>query len=217
MSSASLKCPQVVERNHRTGGRADAPLPMMTLQPHLTAAGNSLAMPSPLLTDPVLASTAAPALGQVFARVTTVSRTRPGRDAGRRRIPGLVRSCDNATSGACEVRAATSPPRSVGSGLYAPPRGPDQGRARERWPRAVPVPLASTTECRQQQPDAAERRWDSRQCFGPGPMPTGVAASSPSTTSGVCDPKGLALRSDSRRTTVDRGRGWLLGAGFEIG
>jgi hypothetical protein len=53
-----------------------------------------------------------------------------------------VRSCDNASSGACEVRAATSPPRSVGSGLYAPPRGHDQGRARERWPRGVPVPLA---------------------------------------------------------------------------
>jgi hypothetical protein len=64
---------------------------MMTLQPHLTAAGNSLAMPSPLLTDPVLVSAAAPALGQVFAMVTTVRRTTPGRDSGRRRIPGLVR------------------------------------------------------------------------------------------------------------------------------
>jgi len=42
---------------------------MMTLQPHLTAAGNSLAMPSPLLTDPVLVSAAAPALGQLFAMV----------------------------------------------------------------------------------------------------------------------------------------------------
>ena len=60
----------------------------------------------------------------------------------RRSIPGRVRSCDNASSGACEVRAATSRPRSGGSGLYAPPRGHDQGRARGRWPRGAPVPLA---------------------------------------------------------------------------
>jgi hypothetical protein len=53
-----------------------------------------------------------------------------------------VRSCDNASSGACEVRAATSHPRSGGSGLYVPPRGHGQGRARERWPRGAPVPLA---------------------------------------------------------------------------
>ena len=56
--------------------------------------------------------------------------------------PGRVRSCDNASSGACEVRAATSRPRSGGSGLYAPPRGHDQGRARGRLPRGAPVPLA---------------------------------------------------------------------------
>ena len=60
----------------------------------------------------------------------------------RRRIPGRVRSCDNGSSGACEVRAATSRPRSGGSGLYAPPRGHDQGRARGRLPRGAPVPLA---------------------------------------------------------------------------
>ena len=59
-----------------------------------------------------------------------------------RSIPGRVRSCDNASSGACEVRAAISRPRSGGSGLYAPPRGHDQGRARGRWPRGEPVPLA---------------------------------------------------------------------------
>jgi hypothetical protein len=53
-----------------------------------------------------------------------------------------VRSCDNASFAACEVRAATSPPRSGGSGLYAPPRGHDQGRARGRWLRGAPVPLA---------------------------------------------------------------------------
>jgi hypothetical protein len=60
----------------------------------------------------------------------------------RRSIPAGFRSCDNASSGACEARAATSPPRSGGSGLYVPPRGHDQGRARERWPRGAPVPLA---------------------------------------------------------------------------
>jgi hypothetical protein len=60
----------------------------------------------------------------------------------RRSSPGRVRSCDNASSGACEVRAATSRPRSGGSGLCAPPRGHDQGRARGRWPRGAPVPLA---------------------------------------------------------------------------
>ena len=56
--------------------------------------------------------------------------------------PGRVRSCDSASSGACEVRAAISRPRSGGSGLYAPLRGHDQGRAHGRWPRGVPVPLA---------------------------------------------------------------------------
>ena len=59
-----------------------------------------------------------------------------------RSLPGRLRSCDNASSGACEARAATSRPRSGGSGLYAPPRGHDQGRARGRWPRGAPVPLA---------------------------------------------------------------------------
>jgi hypothetical protein len=62
---------------------------------------------------------------------------------GPRRIPGRVRSCDNASSGACEVPAATSPPRSGGSGLFAPPRGHDQGRARESWPPGAPVRLAT--------------------------------------------------------------------------
>jgi hypothetical protein len=57
-------------------------------------------------------------------------------------IPGRVRSCDSASSGACEVRAAISRPRSAGSGLYAPLRGHDQGGARGRWPRGAPVPLA---------------------------------------------------------------------------
>ena len=65
---------------------------------------------------------------------------------GRRSIPGRVRSCDNASSGACEVRAATSPPRSGGSGLYVPPRGHDQGRARERSPPGAPVPQARLEE-----------------------------------------------------------------------
>ena len=60
----------------------------------------------------------------------------------RRSIPGRVRSCDNGSSGVCEVRAGTSRPRSGGSGLYAPPRGHDQGRARGRWPRGAPVPPA---------------------------------------------------------------------------
>ena len=59
-----------------------------------------------------------------------------------RSFPGRLRSCDNASSGACAVPAATSPPRSGGSGLDALRRGHDQGRARGRWPRGVPVPLA---------------------------------------------------------------------------
>ena len=67
---------------------------------------------------------------------------RRGRDTGAAGIPGRVKSCDNASSGACEVRAATSRPRSGGSGLSAPPRGHDQGRARGRWPRDAPVPPA---------------------------------------------------------------------------
>ena len=66
---------------------------------------------------------------------------RRGRDAGRHRIPGRVRSCDNASCGAPAVRAATSRPRSGGSVLYAPRRGHDQGRARAKWPRGAPVPL----------------------------------------------------------------------------
>jgi hypothetical protein len=68
--------------------------------------------------------------------------TTPGSRYRRRGIPGRVKSCDNGSSGACEVRAATSLPRSGGSGLYAPPRGHDQGRARGRLPRGAPVPLA---------------------------------------------------------------------------
>jgi hypothetical protein len=59
-----------------------------------------------------------------------------------RSIPGRARSCDNASFGACEVRAAISRPRSVGSVLYAPLRGHDQGRARGRWPRGEFVRLA---------------------------------------------------------------------------
>ena len=80
----------------------------------------------------------------VFAMVTTANKDYTGvAMQGHRRIPGRVRSCDNASSGACEVPAATSPPRSGGSGLFAPPRGHDQGRARERWPPGAPVPLAT--------------------------------------------------------------------------
>jgi len=78
----------------------------------------------------------------VLAMVTTASRDYAESRCRGRRVSGRVRSCDNASSGACEVRAATSRPRSGGSGLYAPPRGHDQGRARGRWPRGAPVRLA---------------------------------------------------------------------------
>ena len=79
----------------------------------------------------------------VFAMVTTANKDYTGvAMQGPRRIPGRVRSCDNASSGACEVPAATSPPRSGGPGLFAPPRGHDQGRARERSPPGAPVPQA---------------------------------------------------------------------------
>jgi hypothetical protein len=74
-----------------------------------------------------------------LAMVTLPTPLRRGRDAGR---PGRVRSCGNGSCGACEVRAATSRPRSVGSGLCARPRGHDQGRACGRRPRGEPVPLA---------------------------------------------------------------------------
>ena len=78
----------------------------------------------------------------VLAMVTTANR-----DYARVAMQGApnpwpVSSCDNASSGACEVRAAISRPRSGGSGLYAPPRGHDQGRVCGRWPRGAPVPLA---------------------------------------------------------------------------
>jgi hypothetical protein len=66
---------------------------------------------------------------------------RRGRDAGRHRILGRVRSCDNASCGARAVRAATSRPRSGGSVLCAPRRGHGQGRARVKWPPGAPVPL----------------------------------------------------------------------------
>ena len=79
----------------------------------------------------------------VLTMLTTANREHAGSPcSGARRIPGRVRSCDNASSGAREVRAATSRPRSGGSGLYAPPRGHDQGRACGRWPRGEPDPLA---------------------------------------------------------------------------
>jgi hypothetical protein len=73
-------------------------------------------------------------------------------DTVKRQLPGVaiqgaesavgVKSCDNASSGACEVRAAISHPRFGGSGLYALPRGHDQRRARGRRPRGAPVPPA---------------------------------------------------------------------------
>ena len=78
----------------------------------------------------------------MLAMVTIANRDHAGVATGRSRIPGRVRSCDNGSSGACEARAVTSLPRSGGSGLYAPPRGHDQGRAGGRWPRGAPVPLA---------------------------------------------------------------------------
>jgi len=78
----------------------------------------------------------------VLAMVTTANRGYAGLRCRARRIPGRVRSCDNASSGACAVPAATSRPRSGGSGLDALRRGHDQSRARGRWPRGVPVPLA---------------------------------------------------------------------------
>jgi hypothetical protein len=69
-------------------------------------------------------------------------RATPPGGVGRRRISGRVRSCACASSGAREVPAATSRPQSGGSGLSAPPRGHDRGRARERWPRGALVPVA---------------------------------------------------------------------------
>ena len=72
--------------------------------------------------------------------------TTADRDTGLRcrapRNPRPVRLCDDASSRACEARAAISRPRSVGSVLYAPLRGHDQGRARGRWPRGESVRLA---------------------------------------------------------------------------
>jgi hypothetical protein len=67
---------------------------------------------------------------------------RAGSTQGRPANPGLVRSCGSAFSGAGEVRAGTSRPRSGGSGLDAPRRGHRRGRARGRWPRGAPVRLA---------------------------------------------------------------------------
>jgi len=82
----------------------------------------------------------------VLAMVTPANQDYAVVAAGCRRIPGRVRSCDNASSGACGVRAAISHPGSGGSGLYAPPRGHDQGRVGGRWPRGAPVPLARLEE-----------------------------------------------------------------------
>jgi hypothetical protein len=79
---------------------------------------------------------------RLWRRLSTDSSIRRSRRPFVAAAASRVRSCDNASSGACEVRAATSPPRSGGSGLYGPLRGHDQGRARGRWPRGVPVPLA---------------------------------------------------------------------------
>jgi pimeloyl-ACP methyl ester carboxylesterase len=72
----------------------------------------------------------------------TTDRDYAGVARGAAESPVGVRLCDNASCGACEVRAAIFRPRSGGSGLYALPRGHDQGCARGRWPRGVPVPLA---------------------------------------------------------------------------
>jgi hypothetical protein len=78
----------------------------------------------------------------VLAMVTPPNTTTPGLRCGAPLNPLRVRSCGNASCGACAVRAATSRPRSGGSGLCALPRGHDQGRACGMWPRGEPVPLA---------------------------------------------------------------------------
>ena len=83
-----------------------------------------------------------PVTGSASSCARQIAGTFPGSETSAGASPAGVRSCDNASSGACEVRAATSPPRSGGSGLYAPPRGHDQGRDGGRWPRGAPVPLA---------------------------------------------------------------------------
>jgi hypothetical protein len=78
----------------------------------------------------------------LLAKVITVNRDHAGSTQGAPANPRPVMSCDSASSGAGEVRAATSRPRSGGSGLDAPLRGHHRGRAHGRWPRGAPVRLA---------------------------------------------------------------------------
>jgi hypothetical protein len=72
---------------------------------------------------------------RLWRRLTPTARSadRAGHASSRPPASQPVRSWDNASSGACEIRAAIAPPRSGKSGLYAPRRGHDQGRARGRF------------------------------------------------------------------------------------
>ena len=120
--------------------------PGLTDEPRSSAVRSRVATRSRFLASDIVIAAGLTALGLI----ALVLHERAGRgrvpltgvNAGRRRIPGRVRSCDNASSGACQVRAAISRPQSGGSGLYAPPRGHDQGHVYGRWPRGEPVQLA---------------------------------------------------------------------------